>query len=88
MQNRPQTITKARFRRFCRLVGKGMNFFGILKRFSLKYLAAAFVVVLFTEMVFGFAPHVPQRRTSPLPTADRPITTAGRSASRGANAAA
>ena len=42
MQNRPQTITKARFRRFCRLVGKGMNFFGILKRFSLKYLAAAF----------------------------------------------
>ena len=27
MQNRPQTITKARFRRFCRLVGKGMNFF-------------------------------------------------------------
>ena len=38
MQNRPQTITKARFRRFCRLVGKGMNFFGILKRFSLKYL--------------------------------------------------
>ena len=62
MQNRPQTITKARFRRFCRLVGKGMNFFGILKRFSLKYLAAAFVVVLFTEMVFGFAPHAAIQR--------------------------
>ena len=62
MQNRPQTITKARFRRFCRLVGKGMNFFGILKRFSLKYLAAAFVVVLFTEMVFGFAPHTAIQR--------------------------
>ena len=57
-----------------------MNFFGILKRFSLKYLAAAFVVVLFTEMVFGFAPHAAIQRPA--------ATTAGRSASRGANAAA
>ena len=34
-----------------------MNFFGILKRFSLKYLAAIATVLLFAEMVFGFAPH-------------------------------
>ena len=39
-----------------------MNFFGIFNRFSLKYLAAAFVVVLFTEMVFGFAPHTAIQR--------------------------
>ena len=47
-----------------------MNFFGILKRFSLKYLVAALVVVLFTEMVFGFAPHAAVQR--PEATAVQP----------------
>ena len=85
MQNRPQTITKARFRRFCRLVGKGMNFFGILKRFSLKYLAAAFVVVLFTEMVFGFAPHTAIQRPAEtdVAVADSGSTDNDRRAQRG-----
>ena len=47
--------TKRLFRRFCRLVGKGTKFFGILKHLRLKYLVLLVVALAMAHIVLGSA---------------------------------